>query len=267
MHYTAFRNLRAQRAFQYRSYKAVPQAAGPDWLLILVVACSLMALGFLFVDEAAAQWKASLPKETLDLFRSITRLGKSENYLVPSGIIALGLAFAPWDRLTLSAKAALFQVQMMALFIFVAVAGAGLSNNVIKIIIGRARPRYFEEFGAHYFNSPGWTSGFQSFPSGHSTTAGAMAIALTLLFPRLKWLWIAIGLWIAFSRVVVGAHYPSDIVAGFLYGATFAWMLAKYSTNRRLLFRVRGGFITLPKTGGLSLSRVMKALHMLIQKA
>ena len=226
-----------------------------------------MALGFFFVDEAAAQWKTSLPKETLDLFRAITRLGKSENYLVPSGIIVLGLAFAPWSRLTLSAKAALFQLQMMALFIFVAVAGAGLSNNVIKILIGRARPRYFGEFGAHYFDSPGWTSGFQSFPSGHSTTAGAMAIALTLLFPRFKWLWIAIGLWIAFSRVVVGAHYPSDIVAGFLYGAVFAWLLAKYCTNRRLLFRVSGEGIRLPKTGGLSLSRVMKALHMLIQKA
>nr|WP_321979657.1 phosphatase PAP2 family protein [uncultured Cohaesibacter sp.] len=265
--YSAFSTLRAVRAFHARSKRYDPTIKEPDWVLVLVVTLSFIALGMLFVDEAAGYWKATLSKETYDLFQSVTRWGKSENYLVPSGLAVLITALLPWQRLSLGAKAALCQIQLAGLFIFIAVAGAGLSNNILKILFGRGRPRYFEEFGAHYFNSPGFASSFQSFPSGHSTTAGAMAIALTLLFPRLKWLWIAAGLWIAFSRVVVGAHYPSDIVAGFVYGAVFTWLLAKYSTKRRLLFRAQEGLIRLPKTGGFSFAKLMKALHMLVQKA
>nr|WP_320142385.1 phosphatase PAP2 family protein [uncultured Cohaesibacter sp.] len=265
--YSAFSNLRAIRAFHARSKRYDPTIREPDWVLVLVITFSFIALGMLFVDEAAGYWKATLPKETYDLFQSVTRWGKSENYLVPSGLAVLVTALLPWQRLTMSAKAALCQLQMAGLFIFIAVAGAGLSNNILKILIGRGRPRYFEEFGPHYFNSPGFASSFQSFPSGHSTTVGAMAIALTLLFPRLKWLWIAAGMWIAFSRIVVGAHYPSDIVAGFVYGAVFAWLLAKYSAKRRLLFRVQDGLIRLPETGGFSFAKLMKALHMLVQKA
>nr|WP_321457167.1 phosphatase PAP2 family protein [uncultured Cohaesibacter sp.] len=255
------------RGFQARSKPKALLIKQVDWLLVACLSLSLIALCYLFIDAPAYYWKSDLPKETYRLFRAISRLGKSENFLVPTGLIVIILALLPWQRLNQSSKAILTRLQMMALFVFIAVAGAGLTNNLIKIVIGRARPRYFEEYGAHYFDAPGFISGFQSFPSGHSTTAGAMAVALTLLFPRLKWLWISIGLWIAFSRVAVGAHYPSDIIAGFTYGCCFAWLLAIYCLKRRLLFRAQDGLIRIPYRGRFSIARVMKALHMLVQKA
>ena len=263
----AFRTLCAVRGFRVRSGHYRPAIRQPDWQLIAVVSISLIAIGFLFVDEAAMYWQRGIAPELYHAFRDLTRLGKSEILLVPAGLAVLLLALLPWDRLNNSARACLVQFQLAGLYVFLAVAGSGISNNLIKIMVGRARPRHFETLGPYHFDAPGLTSAFQSFPSGHSTTAGAAAILFLLLIPRLRWVWVALGLWIAASRIVVGAHYPSDAVAGFAYGATFAWLLALWFAKRRLLFTGQGGVIRLPKSRGLSMGKLLKALHMMRQKA
>tara|TARA_B100000749_G_scaffold280707_1_gene278171 strand:- start:95995 stop:96567 length:573 start_codon:yes stop_codon:yes gene_type:complete len=59
-----------------------------------------------------------------------------------------------------------------------------------------------------------------SFPSNHAMNMGAMAATLTLFFPRLVFFWWGFAGLIAFSRVYVGVHFPSDVVAGLIFG----WM-------------------------------------------
>lgn len=64
-----------------------------------------------------------------------------------------------------------------------------------------------------------------SFPSDHATVAGAVIIALWMVpkETRLAWAATVIGLFLMFARVYVGAHYPLDVVGGFvLGGATVA---------------------------------------------
>lgn len=58
-----------------------------------------------------------------------------------------------------------------------------------------------------------------SFPSNHSTIAGALAAAILLLSPRLAWYTVPLAALAAFSRTFVGVHYPHDVVAGLLLGA------------------------------------------------
>ncbi|MFI0791783.1 phosphatase PAP2 family protein [Micromonospora rubida] len=58
-----------------------------------------------------------------------------------------------------------------------------------------------------------------SFPSNHSTIAGALAAAILLLSPRLAWYAVPLAALAAFSRAFVGVHYPHDVVAGLLLGA------------------------------------------------
>ncbi|MGW1056593.1 phosphatase PAP2 family protein [Micromonospora rubida] len=58
-----------------------------------------------------------------------------------------------------------------------------------------------------------------SFPSNHSTIAGALAAAILLLSPRLAWYAVPLAALAAFSRTFVGVHYPHDVVAGLLLGA------------------------------------------------
>lgn len=264
----AFRALIKARDAQLKNgARANPPIAQPDWQLILVIGVSAVMASFLFLDVAAYHWKSTISPGTYSLFRMLTDLGKSETLLVPAALATLLIGSVSWASTSKALKARLVQVQLLGLFVFVAIAGSGLSNNLIKILIGRARPRNFEELGAFHFAPPGLESGFQSFPSGHSATAGAMAIILILLMPRLKWIWLAFGGWVAISRVIVGAHYPSDAIAGFLYGASFTWLTAMWFCRRRLLFMAQNGRIRVPKPNALNPAKVYKSLHMLFQKA
>lgn len=60
-----------------------------------------------------------------------------------------------------------------------------------------------------------------SFPSGHTLHAAMAAVVITALIPMLTTLTIAVAALIGMSRVVLGVHYPSDVVAGATLGAFF----------------------------------------------
>jgi undecaprenyl-diphosphatase len=61
-----------------------------------------------------------------------------------------------------------------------------------------------------------------SLPSGHAATSFAGATLLAFVVPRLTVPFLALAAAIAWSRVYVGVHYPSDIVAGAALGAAIA---------------------------------------------
>ncbi|PYC73348.1 hypothetical protein C7C45_06600 [Micromonospora arborensis] len=61
-----------------------------------------------------------------------------------------------------------------------------------------------------------------SFPSNHSTVAGALAVTILLLSRRLGLVALPLAALAAFSRVFVGVHYPHDVIAGVLFGALVA---------------------------------------------
>ncbi|MGH8200753.1 MAG: phosphatase PAP2 family protein [Steroidobacteraceae bacterium] len=59
-----------------------------------------------------------------------------------------------------------------------------------------------------------------SFPSGHTLHAVSFALQASLHFPQLAWVLIPLALTIAASRVVLGLHYPTDVLAGAVLGAS-----------------------------------------------
>jgi len=88
-----------------------------------------------------------------------------------------------------------------------------------------------------------------SFPSDHATAAGAVIIGLLVYANRWGLVALVLGLFLAFARVYVGAHYPGDVVAGLIYGAaigglTFALLfrlvhrLAKWMSAGPLRFLI-----------------------------
>jgi undecaprenyl-diphosphatase len=64
-----------------------------------------------------------------------------------------------------------------------------------------------------------------SFPSNHATVAGAAAVALSWSGARLGFFAVGVALFAAASRVVVGVHYPHDVIAGLILGAMVALVL------------------------------------------
>ena len=61
-----------------------------------------------------------------------------------------------------------------------------------------------------------------SFPSGHTMHAVAFAILFSAYLPVLAWLMVPFAMLVAASRVILGLHYPSDVVVGALLGALLA---------------------------------------------
>jgi undecaprenyl-diphosphatase len=103
------------------------------------------------------------------------------------------------------------------------VAGAGVLDQVLKNTLCRARPSA-PEAGAFFINFPCFPAeyAYASFPSGHATTAFATAVLLTLWYPRWAGAWLGLAALVGLSRVVLGSHFPSDVLAGALLGSAVA---------------------------------------------
>ncbi|TSA19337.1 phosphatase PAP2 family protein [bacterium] len=89
-----------------------------------------------------------------------------------------------------------------------------LNSSFLKFIIERPRPCH-ELANVHLLVSCG--SGF-SFPSSHAVNNCSAAIVLAYFLPRWSWAFFSFAALIAFSRVYVGVHYPSDVAAGAVIG-------------------------------------------------
>ena len=109
------------------------------------------------------------------------------------------------------------------LFAGVAIIGSALLNLATKQVFARARPSLWESI------APEST---YSFPSGHAMGSMTLAAVLVLLAWHTRWRgWVAVpaALFVAMvglSRVYLGVHYPSDILAG--WTAALAWTVAAY---------------------------------------
>ncbi|HEX2476321.1 MAG TPA: phosphatase PAP2 family protein, partial [Lacipirellulaceae bacterium] len=151
--------------------------------------------------------------------------------------LLLGLAAMPplWPRASARVLAAL---TVRAGFLFLAIGAPGLLTLAIKQLFGRARPYVAE--GAPYLLHPfALRSEYASFPSGHSTTAFAAAAAIGALWPRAGIVTWAYALVIASSRVVVTAHFPSDVIGSAIVGVLGAMMVRNYFATRRLAFGIQ----------------------------
>jgi undecaprenyl-diphosphatase len=158
------------------------------------------------------------------IMRALSTYGGPTSLTIIGVVLALAFLYRGWHR--------------GALLAVVTMAGAGLLDVLLKQEFGRTRP-------AAFFDYPLPAS--HSFPSGHAFFAasffGGLAVLVTGRIAA-RWLralvWAAAGvliLLIGLSRIYLGVHYPSDVLAG--YAAATVWVAAVAFGDRLVSHRRR----------------------------
>jgi len=215
----------------------------------VVLALSFVLIGVLLIDPFLLERAKALAPGARSVFQTITNIGRSNWMLIPAGsAVALALVLRRTHQGFRNA-AGYGLIASTIGFVFVSVGGAGLIANLAKDIIGRARPKLFDATGPLDFQLFAFTPDHASFPSGHATNIFALATVLAMLWPRGRVLLYTFAAWIGASRVLIGQHYFTDVVAGALLGTAFPYFVRKRFAERRWLFeplphggyRLRGG--------------------------
>lgn len=102
-------------------------------------------------------------------------------------------------------------------------------NGILKNLFDRVRP--YDFVGEYELLIPKLSS--FSFPSGHTMSSAVAATMLTLCDKRFGWFAIPIAVLIAFSRLYLYVHYPSDVIVAALAGVLLA--LAVFYINKNLI--------------------------------
>ncbi|WP_167852008.1 phosphatase PAP2 family protein [Hymenobacter elongatus] len=102
----------------------------------------------------------------------------------------------------------------------------GISSRFFKPYFARLRPCHDAQLSAtlNLVNGCGGRFGFMS---SHAANAFALVVFLCLVLPRRYWLVkVLVVIWailVSYSRMYLGAHYPSDVLAGATLGSLLAW--------------------------------------------
>jgi membrane-associated phospholipid phosphatase len=177
-------------------------------IISVPVVAGVCVFSYYCVDIPVAYYFKSLGRNTRNFFNIITYLGDSKWYLIGSAILFLHCRYI-LKNVRCSRK---------PLFVFLAIALSGMSADLIKYTLGRYRPKLLFQDGLYGFDFFHVDHGMTSFPSGHANTMAALALALYYLFPRYGLLYLCVAVLVSASRVVIGAHFLSDVVVGAYLG-------------------------------------------------
>ena len=178
------------------------------WVVFVHVAEVVWEAGGFAGDRQILEWLHAHAAPALDqLALALTAAGDP----LPMGILA---ALA-------TAGLAVWSTRPQAWFFGLSVGGAMLLNVAVKAVVARLRPALWPSLKPAFY---------YSFRSGHAMGAAALATALGfLLWPhRGRWLaWVPgplFALGVGWSRVYLGVHYPSDVLAG--WAGSVGWVAA-----------------------------------------
>jgi undecaprenyl-diphosphatase len=226
-----------------------------------IIATLIVVFAAMFVlDLRASDWALRLPVWFSASFQAVTNFGLSGWFLIPFGIILVGLAAVMSSALSRATQAVLETLAIRFGFLFLAIGVPGLFVTIVKGMIGRARPYVGGHDDPFAYMPFTWRPEYASMPSGHATTVASAAVAIGALWPRTRavmWLFAAV---IMFSRVVVLVHHPSDVVAGALVGTLGAMLVRRWFAARRLLFAAAD----LRAFPGPSLRRIARAAREIV---
>ena len=179
------------------------------WAGFLSILCGLAAL---LVDRPLAHFiydhVTARAHKALD---SVTHYAKAGHWLA-AAVLALIVAGGLHHFRVLEDDVTLLINYSIAFIVALVVGSAVL--HVIKLVLGRRRPRDDMEMGLYGFVPFAFNLEYNSFPSGHALTIACVAVIFTCVWPMLWPLWFAIAALLAVTRALLTAHFLSDVLIG-----------------------------------------------------
>jgi len=142
---------------------------------------------------------------------AITHYAKAGHWLA-AAILALIVA-ATLRHFDVLAREVSLLVNYSLAFIASLTLGSAILH-VIKLVLGRRRPRDDMEMGLYGFMPLAFNPDYNSFPSGHALTICCVAVIFTCVWPMWWPAWFAIAAVLAVTRALLTAHFVSDVLIG-----------------------------------------------------
>jgi membrane-associated phospholipid phosphatase len=183
---------------------------------------ALSLISFFFFDQPVSQF---FDDENLMSYRkaarAITDIGLGEHFFAL--VIIFFFIFrarenSAGSELNDELKKHWLWMKTWCLDFFMALFFSGLTGEIIKISLGRQRPHVSDTFEPHVFLPFTFQSHYHSMPSGHSQVLFCVATMLAILWPRRRWFFYLLALALITTRVIVQAHFLSDVLMGALVG-------------------------------------------------
>ncbi|MBK9290707.1 MAG: phosphatase PAP2 family protein [Bacteroidetes bacterium] len=196
---------------------------GKKLILLLVSLLAMLSAALLAWSQLDVQLlheiNAGRQRQFDTLFIVITHTAGPFTFGIP--VIMLIVALLRYDRL----------LRLASWYVMISVAVAVAITNLLKYTINRPRP-----FETYTFIEKLTSGGSPSFPSGHTSDAFVLAMALSLAF-RKWWVTMLSFIWafaMGYTRMGLGVHYPADVLTGAVVGVASAFVVYELTRERLL---------------------------------
>lgn len=194
-----------------------------NWLTAFVATGTVVTLCYLYVDRPVAFFAHAHLVPNRRYFDMPTRISEYLFVAAATAFVAFGL------RTLVTARWHKWQAAILLCGITLAVAET--IKDELKFAFGRTWPETWINNnpslignGTYGFNPFHGGSGYNSFPSGHTTAVCAVAAVLWFAYPKLRPLWVLMVIAVGVGLIGADYHFVSDIVAGGFLGASTGWL-------------------------------------------
>lgn len=194
---------------------------------LIVFVGIIYCLCYFFVDKKLAIAMHALASDTAfeTAFQYISFIGSAVIW-VPLSVLGF-IIFGIW-RLRKNSS-----VARAGLFVSFCMLVSMLISGILKVLLARYRPDLFFSQGLYGFHFLSTQYDITSTPSGHASRMFTLALAVSMVWRRWMPLLFIIAIFVALSRIVVDAHYLSDVFLGAMIGVLVPiWVRALFFAEK-----------------------------------